>query len=327
MSNEGWDKPEGVTDEEWEKLEEWEKAEFARTWADTTDYSPDDEGCGGDLGRATPAFPGRAKFDDKLSYFVAAAQGDAAIVGELIKKDIDPDTSLSIIGPWPTVFVRSEVAPGSTALHLAAAFGHVEVAEVVLAAGGDVCVRDAEELSQRTPLHIAAFWGQTDIARILVSSGADVNTLDAHGLTPLREAAMGSGPGPDRMKVAELLLAAGADVNYGAYAPLHDAAQCGDVEMVRLLLDAGADIDIKNRLRFVDLRHLSGLSPLHYAAWYGCTEVVELLLDRDASVNAKSDAGQTPLYVAMSAGHSETADLLRRHGGIERARPWWAFWR
>jgi len=92
-----------------------------------------------------------------------------------------------------------------------------------------------------TALHLAAFFGKPEIARALLDAGAPVDTYTANDLAnqPLHAAAAGR-----HLEVCRLLLAAGADVNatqHGGYTPLHEAAQHGDIEMVELFLSAGAD--------------------------------------------------------------------------------------
>lgn len=92
-----------------------------------------------------------------------------------------------------------------------------------------------------TALHLAAFFGKSEIARLLIDSGAAVDTYTTNDFAnqPLHAAAAGR-----HIEVCRVLLAAGADVNatqHGGFTPLHEAAQHGDVEMVELFLSAGAD--------------------------------------------------------------------------------------
>ena len=56
-------------------------------------------------------------------------------------------------------------------------------------------------------------------------------------------------------------------------------------------------------------------TPLHNAAWGGHKEITELFIANGADVNAKSETYGTPLDVAIKYNHTETADLLRKHGG------------
>jgi ankyrin repeat protein len=96
-----------------------------------------------------------------------------------------------------------------------------------------------------TALHLAAFFGKPEIARALLDAGAPVDTYTTNDLAnqPLHAAAAGR-----HLEVCRLLLAAGADVNatqHGGYTPLHEAAQHGDIEMVELFLSAGADPTVR----------------------------------------------------------------------------------
>ena len=101
-----------------------------------------------------------------------------------------------------------------------------------------------------------------------------------------------------------LLLDAGADVNVkddSGWTPLYHAASEGHTEIAKLLLDAGADVNVKDD---------SGWTPLHHTASGGLTEIAKLLLDAGADVNVKDDSGWTPLYHTASGGHTEIATLL-----------------
>ena len=88
--------------------------------------------------------------------------------------------------------------------------------------------------------------------------------------------------------------------------PLHIAAEEGHKEIAELLIAEGADVNAKSE---------ADATPLHYAASWGGKEIVELLIAAGADVNAKNDNGNTPLDWAILRKHTETADLLRKHGG------------
>ena len=101
-------------------------------------------------------------------------------------------------------------------------------------------------------------------------------------------------------------LAAGTDVNAkieSGSAPLHLAASFGHKEVAELLIAKGADVNAKGGF--------AGGTPLLGAAAKGHKEIAELLIAKGADVNAKEGDGLTPLDWA----YSETADLLRKHGG------------
>ena len=121
----------------------------------------------------------------------------------------------------------------------ASSLGRTERVEELLATDPGVATETASD--GYTPLHLAAFFGHLDAARLLVEAGAEVDavSMDAQRLTPLHSAAAGRHP-----EIVELLLGGGADPNVrqrGGWTPLHAAAQNGDSSSVEALLAAGAD--------------------------------------------------------------------------------------
>jgi ankyrin repeat protein len=92
-----------------------------------------------------------------------------------------------------------------------------------------------------TALHLAAFFGKAESARTLLEAGASVHAYGTNEFAnqPLHAAAAGR-----HIEVCRVLLAAGADIDatqHGGYTPLDEAAGSGDVELVELFLSAGAD--------------------------------------------------------------------------------------
>jgi len=91
---------------------------------------------------------------------------------------------------------------------------------------------------------------------------------------------------------------------------IHQAAKDGNIEAVKLDLADGTDVNTKDD---------NGRTPLHYAASRGLKKIIELLIARGADVNTKIEVGdykgQTPLDGAIQWNRTETADLLRKHGG------------
>ncbi|KAJ1071961.1 hypothetical protein K5549_013828 [Capra hircus] len=97
------------------------------------------------------------------------------------------------------------------------------------------------------------------------------------------------------------------NVNYqdaDGFSALHHAALGGSLELIALLLEAQATVDIKDS---------NGMRPLHYAAWQGRLEPVRLLLRASAAVNAASLDGQIPLHLAAQYGHYEVSEMLLQH--------------
>jgi ankyrin repeat protein len=129
-----------------------------------------------------------------------------------------------------------------TPLHVAAEWGSVEIARMLIEAGADVNVQDT--WGNKTPLHDAARTGRVEVAQMLIDAGADLDLQDEHGRTPLHVVAIYG-----NVEIARMLIDAGADVNMQDIdfeTPLHRAARYGRVEIARVLIDAGARKDIPN---------------------------------------------------------------------------------
>ncbi len=111
-----------------------------------------------------------------------------------------------------------------------------------------------------------------------------------------------------QVEVARLLVERGADVDIpqgDGWSPLHAAVTDGNdaahVELTRLLLDHKAKIGITN---------VNGLTPLHVAAQKGNTSTMQLLLDRGADIHVKDKKGLTPLALALQEGQPASVELL-----------------
>ncbi|KAI5616084.1 caskin-1 isoform X1 [Silurus asotus] len=88
------------------------------------------------------------------------------------------------------------------------------------------------------------------------------------------------------------------------FSALHHAALNGNVELIALLLESQAVVDIKDQ---------KGMRPLHYAAWQGKCEPMKMLLKAGSSVNSQSDEGQIPLHLSSQHGHYDGSEMLLQH--------------
>lgn len=148
----------------------------------------------------------------------------------------------------------------------------------------------------------AATLDRAETLRSLLAAEPELATAwSPDGFTALHLAAFfGGGDG------ARLLLEAGADPNirsrndFGVL-PLHSAAAGARAEVVAALLQAKADPDVAQR---------HGYRPLHGAAENGDRRSVELLLAAGADRHLTTDDGRTPADLARAAGHEEIAALL-----------------
>ena len=86
----------------------------------------------------------------------------------------------------------------------------------------------------------------------------------------------------------------------------HDAVKEGKIDVVKQRLEAGTDVNAKDE---------KGWALLHFMAVAGNKEIAELLIAKGTNVNAKNNGGETPLDWAIKRKHTETAALLRKHGG------------
>lgn len=180
---------------------------------------------------------------------------------------------------------------GSSVMLLAVYFGHPEVAEVFMRHGAKPDVFEASALGDLEALR-----------RLVNGDRALVNAFAADGFYPLGLAAYFGHPA-----VVEFLLKSGADVHLAArnaqkVTALHAGASRGGAEIVKLLLEAGADPNVKQERGFV---------PLHSAAANGNAAVVELLVKHGARADIKADDGKMAADMAAEAGHKELAGRLR----------------
>jgi ankyrin repeat protein len=131
--------------------------------------------------------------------------------------------------------------------------------------------------------------------RLLLEYGADVDTRDGGGHTPLYRVANGQGREEDGHAAIELLIEHGSDVNQvtgvGGMTPLHMSARRGTTRIAEALLDAGANIEAKDK---------GGETPLRRAVNCGHERMVRLLLRRGANPQSTDKNGRTPIDAARS---------------------------
>lgn len=229
-----------------------------------------------------------------------------------------------------------------TALHVACKEGHSDIARVLIESGADInivgdfskstillaamqadlidiscllinhgadsgaqgniwSVKDQNSYRREIyPLHAACFEGADKVVKALINKNVDINLDDEHYGTPL-EIASSSG----NEKVVKLLCEQGAETGTCA---LHEAVLNHHEHIVQLLLEHGADVNVRNK---------KGDTPLGKAVGYHLEDNIRLLLEHGADVHARDRAGGTLLHTAVQTSASEGVILLLFKHGVD----------
>ncbi|XP_044157595.1 ankyrin-2 isoform X40 [Bufo gargarizans] len=229
---------------------------------------------------------------------IAARKDDTKSAALLLQNDHNADVQSKMM-------VNRTTESGFTPLHIAAHYGNVNVATLLLNRGAAV---DFTARNGITPLHVASKRGNTNMVKLLIDRGGQIDAKTRDGLTPLHCAAR-SGHDP----AVELLLERGAPLlarTKNGLSPLHMAAQGDHVECVKHLLQHKAPVD--------DVT-LDYLTALHVAAHCGHYRVTKLLLDKRANPNARALNGFTPLHIACKKNRIKVMELLVKYGASIQA--------
>jgi ankyrin repeat protein len=207
---------------------------------------------------------------------LAAINGSARMLGRLIKSGADPKAPLT--------------PAGDTALMLAARTGKTDAIRLLLEAGADINAK--EKWGGTTALMWAVAEGHDETARFLIAAGADVNARSHYVAAANGRGFEGRTPSASRTeeKVEEFAS--------GWLTPLMFAARDGSLELTRILVGGGADVDAVAG---------DGKTALALAIFNGNYDVATFLVDNKADVN-KADAQRfTPLFWAVDRRNMETA--------------------
>jgi ankyrin repeat protein len=234
---------------------------------------------------------------------------------------------------------NAAVSPVQEQINQAIRAGDNESAIALLTA--DSTLVGACDRNGATPLHAAAQAGSDEMVAWLLARGADPHHPDLQSLTPLDRAALAA---PDDFPaVAHRLLGAGApltlrpavalgnlervrelitrDSPIDSRRGLLSLAVChGQLKMVQLLIDLGADVDERTLLENVEQPVESAGKPLWLAADLGRHDIAELLLDRGADPNANLYASGWPLARAYCHNDAAMKQLLLSRGA--KPQPW-----
>ncbi|XP_032379575.1 protein phosphatase 1 regulatory subunit 12A isoform X6 [Etheostoma spectabile] len=237
----------------------------------------------------------KVRFAQGAVFMAACSAGDREEVAALLRQGAD---------------INHANIDGLTALHQACIDENAEMVQFLVESGSDVSRGDNEGW---TPLHAAASCGFIQIAKYLIEHGAHVGAVNSEGELPLdvatEDAMMRLLKGEIKKQAIDVdnarkeeervmlqdamaVLAGGGTLtphpNTKATA-LHVAAAKGYIEVLKVLLQCGVD---------VDSRDVDGWTPLHAGAHWGQEEVCSLLVDNMCDMGAVNNVGQTPLDVA-----------------------------
>ncbi|KAL4659556.1 protein phosphatase 1 regulatory subunit 12A-like [Arapaima gigas] len=238
----------------------------------------------------------KVKFDDGAVFLAACSSGDTEEVLRMLERGAD---------------INYANVDGLTALHQACIDDNVDMVTFLVEHGANINQPDNEGW---IPLHAAASCGYLDIAEYLISQGANVGMVNSEGETPLdiaEEEAMEellqneiNRQGVDveaarkeeeriMLRDARQWLNSGKinDVRHikSGGTALHVAAAKGYLEVLRLLIQAGYDVNIKD---------FDGWTPLHAAAHWGKEEACRILVENLCDMDAVNKVGQTAFDVA-----------------------------
>eukprot|EP00062_Callorhinchus_milii_P012081 gi/632958724/ref/XP_007895202.1/ PREDICTED: ankyrin-2 [Callorhinchus milii] len=229
---------------------------------------------------------------------IAARKDDTKSAALLLQNDHNADVQSKMM-------VNRTTESGFTPLHIAAHYGNVNVATLLLNRGAAV---DFTARNGITPLHVASKRGNTNMVKLLLDRGGQIDAKTRDGLTPLHCAARSGHDG-----AVEILLERGAPMlarTKNGLSPLHMSAQGDHVECVKHLLQHKAPVD--------DVT-LDYLTALHVAAHCGHYRVTKLLLDKRANPNARALNGFTPLHIACKKNRVKVMELLVKYGASIQA--------
>ncbi|XP_044739630.1 serine/threonine-protein phosphatase 6 regulatory ankyrin repeat subunit C-like [Chrysoperla carnea] len=244
--------------------------------------------------------------------------------------------------------VNVEDEDRNTPLFYAIQNPNLKITKLLLDNGANV--KDYPEL-----LNIAVKRGCTEIVELLLQHNADVNATDENGYTALLSTLSDFYQDfcklrPDRdsyvnnikRKITKLLLNHGANVDAetrGGWTALHFAVYNGYSQVVEVLLEYNANVNVREKKNLETPLHMSarrknveicemllnkgddvdagernGLTALHIATLEGSNEIVKLLLERGAEVDSKTKYNITPLYLSAQRGQQEIIETLLKFG-------------
>ena len=281
-----------------------------------------------------------------------ATEGHMEVVRLLIQAGAKVDSIIR----WAGRIHRNLTLSNSNPLHVAALAGQAEIVKLLIEAGKDINgylnFRNHRNYNNALTLALSENPNQ-EVAKLLIQAGADVNAPKVLGAafvdTPLHIVAAMVEEATMSVNIAKALINAGANLNpqlgrpntfaFGVgRTPLHTASSVNHIEMARLLIKHGANVNAKDESdnsplhlaiyeghgklaklliesgAYVDSRNYNGNLPIQVAAFAGLPEVIKLLIEAGSPVNDQDQVGDTPLHDAALQGQVEAAQVLLEAG-------------
>ena len=250
---------------------------------------------------------------------------------------------------WPEQGYQEATPGGMTPLLYAARDGRMEIARMLIGAGAKVNLPDANKI---TPLLMAITNNQPDTADLLIQNGAEINSSDFWGRTPLWAAveirdieySRSGEHNVDRERLLQLirtLLDRGASpnartaevpptrrflmglgdlswVDFTGQTPFLRAALSGDLTVMKLLMEKGADPSIPTFSGTTALMAAAGINWVINQTFTEESatqiEALKLCLEKGADINAANSMGLTPVFGAANRGADDILAFLVEHG-------------
>ncbi|KAM5238374.1 protein phosphatase 1 regulatory subunit 12B isoform 2-T2 [Ctenodactylus gundi] len=292
------------------------RAEQLRRWRGSlTEQEPVERRGAGRQQQQTRRGSPRVRFEDGAVFLAACSSGDTDEVKKLLARGAD---------------INTVNVDGLTALHQACIDENLDMVKFLVENRANVNQQDNEGW---TPLHAAVSCGYLNIAEYLINHGASVGIVNSEGEVPsdlaeepavkdlLLEHVKKQGVDLEQSRKEEeqqMLQDARQWLNSGKIedvrqarsgaTALHVAAAKGYSEVLRLLIQAGYELDVQDH---------DGWTPLHAAAHWGVKEACTILAEALCDMDIRNKLGQTPFDVA-DEGLVEHLEMLQKKQNVLR---------
>ncbi|XP_025081689.1 serine/threonine-protein phosphatase 6 regulatory ankyrin repeat subunit B-like [Pomacea canaliculata] len=244
---------------------------------------------------------------DENEVISAVRENDCLLLQQLAQKNVDFNSLCHCQWVPCTIrvqrgdFSRQLQMTGYAAIHVAVIHASIKTIKCLLTGGADINLRDS---NRRSPLQLAAAVDRLKVVRLLIDKGADINNQSSSLRTPLLEAITNHSE-----DLVRTLVESGADVNLPdikgttplsfAVGHMYPSSNFGtDLTIIRILLDAGCDVDKSNP---------AGASALMLAAGLKLVPVIHMLLSAGANINKMDNAGHNAFHTAVAGQRNLSA--------------------